>query len=82
VDLVCSHGFQTIALRTVHQFFAASYTEYYDKIQQRSLSALIQISDEAFQGGLARLKAWIAEQPPDRPVYEPIDLVVFQVNQG
>jgi len=79
VDAVCGEGFGLIAAKTVYQFFAASFSEYYDKISQRGLSSLIAISDEAFDAGLQRLKQWAEEQPPDRPVNEPVDLFVFRV---
>jgi ubiquinone/menaquinone biosynthesis C-methylase UbiE len=78
IHIVCSQGFESIVMRTVYQLFASSYTEYYEKISQRGLSSLISISDEAFAAGLKRLKQWAAEQPADQPVYEPVDLFIFQ----
>ena len=81
VNVVCSQGFESIAVQTVYQLFAASYAEYYEKISQRGLSSLISISDEAFIAGLKRLKQWVAEQPAEQAVYEPVDLFIFQVNK-
>lgn len=75
---VGSQPFTLLAERTIHQLFAASVKEYFDKISQRGLSALIAISDEAFQAGLARFRDWVSCQPPGVPVYEPVDLFVFQ----
>jgi SAM-dependent methyltransferase len=79
VDLVPNQGFAIIAQQTISQYFASSYQEYYDKIAERGLSSLISISDAAFYAGLQRLKQWVAKQPPDKPVYEPVDLLVFRV---
>ena len=78
VNTVRRHGFIVLKVQTVYQFFAATYTEYYDKISQRGLSSLINISDEAFNAGLRRLKEWTSSQPHDQPVYEPVDLFVFR----
>jgi len=54
-----------------------SYAEYYERIRQRSLSALIRISDGAFETGLRHLKEWTDSQPRDKSVYEPVDLFIF-----
>ena len=81
IDIVCGHGFSSIAMQTVYQRFTDSYAEYYEKISQRGLSALISISDEAFTAGLNRLKQWVSEKPADQAVYEPVDLFIFQVNK-
>jgi ubiquinone/menaquinone biosynthesis C-methylase UbiE len=82
IHTVCGQGFESIAMQTVYQRFASSYTEYYEKISQRGLSALISISDEAFTTGLTRLKRWAAEKPVEQAVFEPVDLFIFQVNKG
>ncbi len=76
--IVCQQSFDLIEVQTVYQLFAASYTEYYNKISQRGLSSLIAISDEAFNRGIKRLREWAASQPPNQPVYEPVDLFVFR----
>lgn len=77
-ELVCSQDFMMIAQSTIQQFFASSYNEYFEKISQRGLSALAAISDEAFQSGLQRLREWVSLQARDVPVYEPVDLFIFQ----
>jgi ubiquinone/menaquinone biosynthesis C-methylase UbiE len=77
-NFVCGQGFDLIGVQTVYQLFAFSYAEYYDKIRQRGLSSLISISDEAFDRGLKRLREWIESQPPDQPVFEPVDLFIFR----
>jgi len=78
IDLVSQHGF---GLRTTirhYQYFASSYHEYAEKISNRGLSALIAISDDAFEKGLERLQNWVKGRPAIEPVYEPVDLLVFQ----
>jgi hypothetical protein len=67
-----------ISQQTIHQLFAASNVEYFEKIRQRGLSALIVIGDDAFQSGLQRFQDWVKAQPRSQPVYEPVDLFVFQ----
>ena len=81
IELVCGLRFESISGRTVYQFSASSYAEYYRKIRQRGLSSLISISDETFNAGLERLERWVALQPPDQPVNEPVDLFIFRVNK-
>ena len=70
--------FHAIEVVTVKQIFAASFAEYYKKVSQRGLSSLISISDAAFEQGLMRLREWIAVQPQDEPVFDPVDLLVFR----
>lgn len=77
-ESVCSGAFELISQRTIYQIFAASYAEYFEKVSQRGLSALIVISEEAFQSGLRRFQNWVSRQPRNLPVYEPVDLFVFQ----
>ncbi len=77
-ESVCGGSFELISKRTIYQLFAASYDEYFEKVSQRGLSALIVISDEAFQSGLQRFQNWVRGQPRSQPVYEPVDLFVFQ----
>jgi ubiquinone/menaquinone biosynthesis C-methylase UbiE len=77
-ELVCGASFELITQRTIYQLFADSYDEYFEKISQRGLSSLIVISDEAFQNGLQQFQKWVSGQPKNLPVYEPIDLFVFQ----
>jgi ubiquinone/menaquinone biosynthesis C-methylase UbiE len=78
VDLVAAEGFQTFLVRKVPQLFTLSYREYCEKIDQRALSPLVRISDAAFARGMERLRRWVDEQAGDIPVYEPLDLFVFQ----
>lgn len=77
-ESVCDGSFELISQRTIYQLFAASYDEYFEKVSRRGLSALIVISEEAFQNGLQRFQNWVSQQPPEQPIYEPVDLFVFQ----
>ncbi len=77
-EFICRQAFTLISQQTYRQFFAASYEEYYQKIGGRGLSSLIAIDDVAFERGMARFREWIDEQPPDTPVYEPVDAFVFR----
>jgi hypothetical protein len=79
-DLVCSESFELISQRTLQQLFATSYEEYFQKISRRGLSSLIAISDEAFESGQRRFEHWVNLQERELPVYEPVDLFVFQKN--
>lgn len=77
-ESVCGGSFELISQRTIYQLFSASYDEYFEKVSRRGLSALIVISDESFQSGLQRFQNWVRGQPRSQPVYEPVDLFVFQ----
>ena len=77
-ETVCRRPFDLIAQQTFRQFFAPSYREYYEKIGGRGLSSLIAISAEAFARGMERFRVWADAQPPDEPVYEPVDVFVFR----
>lgn len=77
-ETVCRQPFDLVAQQTFRQLFASSYQEYYKKVGQRGLSSLIAISDEAFGRGMERFWEWVARQPPEQPVYEPVDVFVFR----
>jgi ubiquinone/menaquinone biosynthesis C-methylase UbiE len=79
IEQFTGHRLKLRNAQTVYQYFASSYTEYLSKIRQRGLSALIAISDEAFASGLTRLEHWVSLQPPGKAVYEPVDLLVFEL---
>jgi ubiquinone/menaquinone biosynthesis C-methylase UbiE len=78
VDSISRHGFDIIDVETVNQIFAASFIEYYQKISQRGLSSLISISDKAFNRGIGEVRAWAESKPQDQPVYDPVDMFIFQ----
>ena len=77
IDFISSRGFNFIKYTVVYQQFTSSYQEYYEKISQRGLSSLLAISDEAFKDGCKRFREWVGEQPPNTPVFEPIDHFFF-----
>jgi ubiquinone/menaquinone biosynthesis C-methylase UbiE len=71
-------GFKNLRVQAIEQLFVDSYDAYYERIRQRALSPLVELSDRAFEVGLRRMRNWIDAQPETRPVYESIDLFVFQ----
>ncbi|MBN2074071.1 MAG: class I SAM-dependent methyltransferase [Dehalococcoidales bacterium] len=77
IDFISSSGFDFIKYIVIYQQFTSSYQEYYEKISQRGLSSLLAISDEAFHIGCERFREWVETQPPDTPVFEPIDHFFF-----
>jgi ubiquinone/menaquinone biosynthesis C-methylase UbiE len=77
-SLVLDQPFELISHRTLNQLFADSGEDYFKKISERGLSALIAISDESFADGVERMEVWLSHQQPGVPVHEPVDLFVFQ----
>jgi ubiquinone/menaquinone biosynthesis C-methylase UbiE len=78
VNLIIKYGFELLAADTIHQLFASTCKEYFEKVSQRGLSSLITISDEVFNAGKERMRKWVDQRADDEPVYEPIDLIIFQ----
>jgi ubiquinone/menaquinone biosynthesis C-methylase UbiE len=77
IDFISSEGFKLMEYTVIYQQFTSSYQEYYEKISRRGLSSLLAISDDAFHAGCVRFKEWVDKQPPDTPVFEPIDHFFF-----
>lgn len=77
-ETVCRQPFDQTTRQTFRQLFAPSYQEYYRKVGQRGLSSLLAISDAAFERGMERFRELVDRQPPDQPVYEPVDVFVFR----
>ncbi len=77
IETATQAGFDCQHVEGVRQRFAESPREYAGKISERGLSSLVGISDEAFEYGLIRLRAW-AETQPEVPVNSTVDLLVFQ----
>lgn len=77
-EIVSAQSFVSLSHRVIHQLFASSYVEYFEKISRRALSALAAISDVAFHRGLREFQEWANLQPRDVAVYEPVDLFIFQ----
>jgi ubiquinone/menaquinone biosynthesis C-methylase UbiE len=74
------NNFRTLYSNPVRQAFAVNHTEYCDKISLRGCSDLAAISDDEFYFGLEKLKEYCLQARGDEPVYEEIDLIVFQKN--
>jgi ubiquinone/menaquinone biosynthesis C-methylase UbiE len=69
--------FRLVKSTPLHQRFASSYMEYYEKISQRGLSALRMISDEQFNDGLSQFRRFCEKQKSDKAVVERFHLFVF-----
>ena len=78
IDFIVNYDFCLCSAIRFYQYFAESYQEYAEKIRERGLSSLIEISDEAFNSGVQRLDEWVKNRPEKEPVYEPVDLLVFR----
>jgi ubiquinone/menaquinone biosynthesis C-methylase UbiE len=70
-------GFALLSYRTVEQPVAESPIEYLSKVKSRAYSDLAAISDEAFEAGVARMTAVIADGWR-RSLREPLGLFAFQ----
>ena len=72
-------GFELRCHTIVNQIFAENLNKYFDKISLRGLSDLETITDNEFQEGLTRLKKYCQEQKTEEPIFEDIDLFIFQL---
>jgi ubiquinone/menaquinone biosynthesis C-methylase UbiE len=71
-------GFALQAHDVVRHPFAATLVEYGEKIGRRGLSSLQAIPDEEFERGVERLRHWCNKHEMGDPVFEEIDLFVFE----
>lgn len=78
LTLIPQHGFVLKGHEIVHQLFAHSRHELIDKIRMRGLSDLAIIPDREFTEGLTALETYCLRDGTDTPVYEDMDLFVFQ----
>ena len=78
VKLFEKNNFRTTYCNPVRQAFAENHMEYYSKISLRGCSDLAAISDDEFYEGLEMLKEYCMQIRSDEPVYEEIDLFVFE----
>ncbi len=78
LTLIPQHGFTLKGHEIVHQLFAHSRRELIDKIRMRGLSDLAIIPDREFAEGLTALETYYLKHGTDTPVYEDMDLFVFQ----
>jgi SAM-dependent methyltransferase len=74
-----SHGFAARARTTVSQRFADDPADWLGKVALRGLSSLQLLPDAVFQRRLARFANHCLTAPPE-PVWEPVDLFVFQAS--
>jgi hypothetical protein len=58
----------------VTQQIASDYSDYADKLSAKADSILAQLTGEEFDAGIQALRS----DPPPGPVFEPIDLLVFE----
>jgi len=72
-----SAGFSTVSAELVTQEIAADYTMYVEKLLAGGDSVLAQLSPTEFQNGIDALRAHAA-RTGDKPVSEPIDVLVFR----
>ena len=78
VAQIIKYDFRLCTAIRLYQYFARNYDEYVEKISGRGLSSLIAINDEDFNNGVQRLKLWAKSRQQNEPVFEPVDLLVFQ----
>jgi ubiquinone/menaquinone biosynthesis C-methylase UbiE len=78
LTLIPKHGFALKGHEIVHQLFAHSRRELIDKIRMRGLSDLAVIPDTEFHEGLEALEQYATKYGTEVPVYEDMDLFVFQ----
>jgi ubiquinone/menaquinone biosynthesis C-methylase UbiE len=72
-------GFTLVQHEVVQHPMAANWSDFAERLSHRADSILVQLKDESFAGGMARLRAHAATRPPDEPVVEPIDFFVFRL---
>jgi ubiquinone/menaquinone biosynthesis C-methylase UbiE len=71
-------GFRRVHHEIVCSEVAPSWTRYAEKLRFRADSILNQLTDQAFQAGLAALQEHARGAPPDEPVIEPVDFFVYR----
>jgi hypothetical protein len=70
-------GFDSVRHELVRSEVASNWQSYAGKIAHRADSALIQLSDDDFNEGLAALRRHAASAPPDEAVIELVDFFCF-----
>lgn len=74
-------GFTLFSHQSIRQPAAASSLEYLSKVKSRVYSDLAEISDDAFEAGLARMAAAVSDGW-NRSLREPIALFSFRKSLG
>jgi ubiquinone/menaquinone biosynthesis C-methylase UbiE len=72
------NGFEPVSRSSVRQLWARDLDDYYRRMSLRATSDLARITDEEFERGRLRLKEFCEARDGGGPVYEEIDLFVFQ----
>jgi ubiquinone/menaquinone biosynthesis C-methylase UbiE len=70
-------GFRTVTFDVITQEIAQSYAAYAEKLSAGADSVLARLSQTDFEAGLEALRSHAA-RIDDQPVFEPIDVFVFQ----
>lgn len=78
VDVFGSAGFELETVHPVDQIAAPNLRVYADQLAVRADSTLIQLSDDAFAAGMARLERDAAAAPENEPVITTLDLAVLR----
>lgn len=71
-------AFHRVAHRIVRHRFAEDHADYYRKVSLRALSSLQLIPDDAFERGLRAFERHCRDAPASGPIYEPVEMFVFQ----
>ena len=72
-----SAGFKTVDARIVTQQIASDFERYAEKLATGSDSVLASLTPDDFEAGMQALRTYAA-QTENRPVFEPIDVLVFR----
>jgi ubiquinone/menaquinone biosynthesis C-methylase UbiE len=71
-------GFKTSSHEIVKHQISATWTDYAEKLNQRSDSFLVRISDAEFDAGIAALRRFAQSAGAVGPLLQDIDFFVFQ----
>ena len=71
-------GFQLVGHELIRHEVAGNWKAYADRLAFRADSILVQLSDQEFEEGLAALHRHAVTAPPDEPVTELVDFLVFR----
>ena len=71
-------GFQLVGHELIRHEVAGNWKAYADRLAFRADSILVQLSDQEFEEGLAALHRHGVTAPPDEPVTELVDFLVFR----
>lgn len=69
-----SAGFRLLGHKIIHQQTHPDWARFVDQVSHRADSLLIRLPDQAFEAGLAKLRA----NPQPGPVYDDVALIVLQ----